>query len=113
MGTNYYVVSSKPTVCHPIHIGKSSMGWRFLFHRIDVCENYISNEPINTFPQWKRFLEEQTANGNIIIMDEYDKVVSLDDFLALVERKQQENSPNDFTYSDNIDGYRFESGEFR
>lgn len=26
--------------------------------------------------------------------------------------KQKENNSDDFTYSDNIDGYRFESGEF-
>ena len=112
MGTNYYAVSSKPTVCHPIHIGKSSMGWKFCFNRVDVWDNYISDEPLNTFPQWKTFLEEQAAAGNIIIMNEYDEVVSLDEFLALVESKQKENNPDDFTYSDNIDGYRFESGEF-
>ena len=112
MGTNYYAVSSKPTVCHPIHIGKSSIGWRFMFHRVDVWDNYISDEPLNTFPQWKKFPQEQTANGNIIIMNEYDEVVSLDDFLKMVEIKQKEDNPDDFTYSDNIDGYRFVDGEF-
>lgn len=113
MGTNYYVVSTKPTVCHPIHIGKSSAGCKFLFHRVDVWDNYFSNDPLNTFLQWKKFLEEQTANGNIVIMNEYDDVVSLNEFLALVERKQKENIPDDFTYSNNIDGYRFVDGEFR
>lgn len=112
MGTNYYAVSSNPTVCHPIHIGKSSIGCRFLFHRVCSFENYISDEPLNTFPQWKKFLEEQTSNGNIIIMNEYDKVVELDYLLKLIERKQSVNNPDDFTYADNIDGYRFESGEF-
>ena len=112
MGTNYYAVSSKPTVCHPMHIGKSSAGCRFLFHRVNVRDNYFSNDPLNTFPQWKKFLEKQTANGNIVIMNEYDEVISLDRFLALVERKQKENIPDDFTYSDNIDGYRFVDGEF-
>ena len=112
MGTNYYAVKNKPTVFSPIHIGKSSMGWKFCFHRVCSFENYISDEPLNTFPQWKKFLEEQTASGNIVIMNEYDEVVSLDEFLALVERKQKENNPDDFTYSDNIDDYRFESGEF-
>ena len=112
MGTNYYAVKNKPTTLRPIHIGKSSMGWKFCFHRVDKWENYISDEPLNTFPQWKKFLEEQAAAGNIIIMNEYDEVVSLDEFLALVESKQKENNPDDFTYSDNIDGYRFESGEF-
>ena len=112
MGTNYYAVKNKPTVSCPIHIGKSSIGWKFCFHRVDKWENYINDEPLNTFPQWKRFLEEQTTNGNIIIMDEYDRAVSLDDFLKMVEIKQKVNNPDDFTYSDNIDGYRFESGEF-
>ena len=112
MGTNYFAVSTKPTVCHPIHIGKSSIGCRFLFHRVDVYDNYFSNDPLNTFPQWKRFLEEQTSNGNIVVMDEYDRIVLLDDFLKMIEIKQKCNNPDDFTYSDNIDGYRFESGEF-
>ena len=112
MGTNYFAVSTKPTVCHPIHIGKSSAGWKFLFHRVDIWDNYFSNDALNTFPQWKKFLEKQTSNGNIVIMNEYDKVVPLDEFLALVERKQSENNPDDFTYADNIDGYRFTNGEF-
>lgn len=112
MGTNYFVVSTKPTVCHPIHIGKSSAGWKFLFHRVKGYDNYFSNDPLNTFPQWKKFLEEHTSNGNIVIMDEYDRVISLDEFLALVERKQKVTNPDDFTYADNIDGYRFTDGEF-
>ena len=112
MGTNYYAVKNKPTVLSPIHIGKSSIGLKFCFHKVCSFENHINEEPLNTFPQWKKFLDEQTANGNIVIMNEYDEVVSLDEFLALVERKQKENNPDDFTYSDNIDGYRFESGEF-
>ena len=112
MGTNYYAVKNKPTVFSPIHIGKSSMGWKFCFHKVCSFEKHITEEPLNTFPQWKNFLEEQTANGNIVIMDEYDRVISLDDFLKMVEIKQKVNNPDDFTYSDNIDGYRFESGEF-
>ena len=58
MGTNYYVVSSKPKVCYPIHIGKSSAGWKFLFHSVNVYDNYISDDPLNNFPQWKKFLED-------------------------------------------------------
>ena len=112
MGTNYYAVKKEPTVLSPIHIGKSSMGWKFCFHKVCGFENYINDEPLNTFPQWKKFLQEQTANGNIIIMNECDEVVSLDDFLKMVEIKQKEDNPDDFTYSDNIDGYRFVDGEF-
>lgn len=112
MGTNYYAVKNKPTIFSPIHIGKSSMGWKFCFHRVCSFENYISDEPLNTFPQWKKFLEEQTSNGNIVIMDECDRVISLDDFLKMVEIKQKENNFDDFAYADNIDGYRFTDGYF-
>lgn len=112
MGTNYYAVKNKPTVLSPIHIGKSSMGWKFCFHKVYNSDNYINEEPLNTFPQWKKFLEEQTANGNVVIVNEYDEVVSVDEFLELVEKKQNENNPDDFTYADNIDGYRFADGEF-
>ena len=33
-------------------------------------------------------------------------------FLNMVEKKQRENNPDDFTYADNIDGYRFTGDEF-
>ena len=112
MGTNYYAVKKEPTVCHPIHIGRASAGWRFLFHIVDAWDNYISNEPLNTFPNWKKFLEEQTANGNIVIMNEYDEIVELNYLLELIESKQSEDNPDNFTWSDNIDGYRFTDGEF-
>ena len=112
MGTNYYAVKKEPTVLSPIHIGKSSMGWKFCFHKVCSFENYINEEPLNTFPQWKKFLEEQTANGNIVIMNEYDEIVELNYLLELIESKQSEDNPDNFTWSDNIDGYRFTDGEF-
>ena len=112
MGTNYYAVKKEPTVLSPIDIGKSSMGWKFCFHKVCSFENYINEEPLNTFPQWKKFLEEQTANGNIVIMNEYDEIVELNYLLELIESKQSEDNPDNFTWSDNIDGYRFTDGEF-
>ena len=112
MGTNYYAVKKEPTVLSSIHIGKSSMGWKFCFHKVCSFENYINEEPLNTFPQWKKFLEEQTANGNIVIMNEYDEIVELNYLLELIESKQSEDNPDNFTWSDNIDGYRFTDGEF-
>ena len=112
MGTNYYAVKKEPTVLSPIHIGKSSRGGKFCFHKVCSFENYINEEPLNTFPQWKKFLEEQTANGNIVIMNEYDEIVELNYLLELIESKQSEDNPDNFTWSDNIDGYRFIDGEF-
>lgn len=112
MGTNYYVVKNEPTVYNPIHIGKSSAGWKFLFHSVDACDNYISNEPLNTFSRWNEFLKEQISNGNVVIKNEYDENVSLEEFLKWVEIQQSENNPDDFTCSENIDGYRFANGKF-
>lgn len=112
MGTNYYAVSTTPTINTPIYIGKSSMGWKFLFHRVSDYENWIDKKPLNTFPQWKEFLETHTEANRIVIMNEYDEQVKFEDLLWLIERKQQECNPEDFRWSDNIDGYRFTSGEF-
>lgn len=112
MGTNYYAVSTTPTIHEPIHIGKSSMGWKFLFHRVTSWENWVDEKPLNTFPQWKEFLETHTKSNRIVIIDEYDRQVELEDLLWLIESKQKEYNPEDFQWADNIDGYRFTSGEF-
>lgn len=110
MGTNYYAVSKRPTVFSPIHIGKSSMGWKFLFHRVSCWENWVDDSDINTYPQWIEFLKKN--EDKVLIMNEYDEEVSLKDFVAMVELKQREENSYNFTYADNIDGYRFTDGEF-
>ena len=45
-------------------------------------------------------------------MNEYDEIVELNYLLELIESKQSEDNPDNFTWSDNIDGYRFIDGEF-
>lgn len=112
MGTNYYAVSTKPTVMPPIHIGKSSMGWKFCFHEIGSFENWVDEKAINTFPQMKEFLESNIKAEKIVLMNEYDEVVDLEWFFEMVEVKQKEKNDNNFTYQRNVDGYRFDSGEF-
>ena len=113
MGTNYYAVETKPTIRTPIHIGKSSIGWRFLFYRLKDYENHITNKPLNTFPQWKEFLETQTKAGTIVIMNEYNEIVELERLLNLINEKQTENHEDNFKYGiDDIDGYRFSDDDF-
>lgn len=112
MGTNYYAVSTKPTVMPPIHIGKSSYGWKFCFHEIGSFENWVDEKAICTFPQMKKFLEDNIKAEKIVLMNEYDEVVDLDLFLNMVAEKQKNNNEDNFRYCKNIDGYRFESGEF-
>lgn len=116
MGTNYYVVKNGPSVQTPIHIGKSSAGWLFSFQ----SQNEKWHEPPivwNTYPQVKKWLKEHTVDKNdFVIMDEYDEIVSYDDFIDLVDSKQRDPvsqaNPDNFSYSRNVDGYRFSDEDF-
>lgn len=116
MGTNYYLVKNGPTVNKPIHIGKSSMGWLFCFQS---QKDTWHEPPIvwNTYNQVKDTLKRLTVDStDFVIMNEYDEVVSFDDFFGLVDKKQADKrnleNPDNFTYSRNVDGYRFSDGDF-
>ena len=45
MGTNYYLVNNRPSIDSGLHIGKSSVGWRFLFHKPSLWD---VDKPLNT-----------------------------------------------------------------
>ena len=103
MGTNYYAVKKKPSLANePLHIGKSSAGWKFSF------QGYQDELNIKSIEDWKDFLK----NNDVVILNEYDEEVSYDDFFELVEKKQEENNPDDFKYSVNVNGYRFTFSDF-
>lgn len=112
MGTNYYAVRNRPTIDDPIHIGKSSFGWKFYFQ----SHNDKWHEPPviwNTYDQVYEWLHKYTVEtDSYVIMDEYDKIISFDEFIALVEKKQSEDNPDNFTYARNVNGYRFSDDEF-
>jgi hypothetical protein len=84
MGTNYYNHHDRCDKCGPAasreHIGKSSFGWRFLFH----------TEPglPRSWAEWK----ERLAKGHIV--DEYGEPITLEEFEALVEQKRNSQEPN-------------------
>lgn len=118
MGTNYYAVRNRPTVEQPHHIGKSSSGWLFNFQ---VQEESWSNPPVmwRTWPQVKDWLKKYTVDSTeYVIIDEYDEIISYDDFVEMVEAKQNDkfcrDNPDNFRYGDtwNVDGYRFTKGDF-
>lgn len=102
----------KPTIADPIHIGKSSIGWKFLFHTVPGYINYINGESLDSYSRWIRFLKEYTDNDTIVIMNEYDEEVSLTDLIELVQRKQLETNDDNFKHCDNVEGYRFFIGDF-
>lgn len=121
MGTNYYhetplvnaVTCSccgQPLCCETcdaprLHIGKSSAGWTFSFQA-------HTDPPIRSYREWLAHLE---AGGTI--RDEYGRVISLDDFKGLVERKREaphhhaREHPDIYTFTD-ADGHAFSEREF-
>lgn len=114
MGTNYYAVKAKPTVDNPIHIGKSSIGWMFLFHE---QHDSWSDPPIiwHSFDDLKSWLEKYVVKeGKYVILDEYDREVDYNEFLDMIENKQQldKNNPENFYYCKNVNGYRFDDRDF-
>lgn len=114
MGTNYYVVPNRPSVEEPIHIGKSSMGRKFLFQ--DVNEPYREVPVVwHTYEEVEEWLYKHTVESEqYVIIDEYDEIVSFDELIDLIERKQEQfkDNPDDFTYCRNVNGYRFYEGDF-
>lgn len=117
MGTNYYAVSKKPTVSEPIHIGKSSMGWLFCFQEQRITWGEYPIE-WHTYEQVKKWLKEHTTGKNAthVILDEYDNKVTFKEFFELVDIKQKDphnlKNPDNFSYSKNVNGYRFSEGDF-
>lgn len=122
MGTNYYI-KQKPCECcgrggEPLHVGKSSAGWKFSFH--------VEGE-IDTGKKWREVL----LNTSEIIEDEYGQPISGRDLWEMIEAKQKSDKltlencwqfcgcsescrdrmPSDRHYIDE-DGYSFNRGEF-
>ena len=102
MGTNYYTKIKECEHCgrfEEVHIGKSSFGWKFCFALND--KKYYKN-----FKELKEFLKDK------VIKDEYNQEISLEQFLDLVEAKQDsKNNQTDYEAID-ISGYTFQDGEF-
>lgn len=109
MSTNYYLVKNRPSVDCGLHIGQSSAGWRFLFHKPSIWD---VGRPLNTFEQWRDYLKEVTDAGTHVIINEYDEIVSYDELMELIENNQKRNHPDMFRYCENVNGYRFYGGEF-
>lgn len=109
MGTNYYAVRKKPSLYgRTIHLGKSSVGWLFLFR---------DNDEFHTYPQFKKWLENNVDTGEYVLFNEYNDEVSKQELLELIDTKQKDerciSNPDNFIYdTKNIDGYRFTNNDF-
>jgi hypothetical protein len=82
MGTNYYVMPEACGHCgrggEPIHIGKSSIGWQFLFAPLDLGDG----NGCYSWREWRAYLADKQ------IVDEYGRSHTLAEFADLVESKQ-------------------------
>ena len=109
MGTNYYAVRKKPSLYNrEIHLGKSSIGWLFLFQEQD---------DIHTFPQFCKWLENNVDTGEWVLFNEYNEEVSKEYLLNVIESTQKNprcrDNPDNFKYGcKNVDGYRFDMRDF-
>ena len=86
MGTNYYVEIPECKCCghapDPVHVGKSSGGWKFLFARHDDL-GLISKAT------WCEYLHKHNGKTR----DEYGGEISSFDLVSLIEKEQE----NDLT----------------
>lgn len=116
MGTNYYVHTGPcETPCahckapEAIHLGKSSGGWSFTFRAYPVWDGADRSEigpVVSDYASWLKLLDLGE------IRDEYDRAVSRDELLSLIEGKRDGLSTlygHDFIDSA---GHRFCSSDF-
>ncbi len=115
MRTNYYLrydICEKCNRYEELHIGKSSAGWKFLFHSIkkeDLTTDLV------TYDQWVDFLKITTENEGAKIFNEYGEEILLENFIKIVEMKQgeKEKDPSKWNlYYVDVRGYNFGSGNF-
>lgn len=116
MGTNYYAVKNGPSLSGAIHIGKSSAGWLFCFQ----TQNEKWDDPPvvwNTYEQVRDWLKKHTVDStDFVIMNEYEEIIPYEQFFGIVDAKQRDpfcrNNPENFSYSRNVNGYRFSDEDF-
>jgi hypothetical protein len=101
MGLNYYTnIVTKCPHCdgkidsgEKIHIGKSSCNRSFLF---EVGNKVLDRMIVNNTEDYFKFLEDFCGK----IVDEYDREITLDELITLVDAKSDEsqelNCPGDF-----------------
>lgn len=95
MGTNYYINN---TDGEHIHIGKSSMGWQFIFN----VANRYTNDPLDSFDSWMSYLDVETRKG-AEIQDEYGRPITYQELRDHIVLKQIEGK-NGWTATDDMIG---------
>lgn len=112
MGTNYYahIYTGNFIVQHiktqigaraeyELHIGKASCGWTFSFHSEEEIPGVIPE--IKSWVGWQNILKEK----HVFIKNEYDEVVSFQEFFDMVESKKTEKFNHTLKHADEYSPY--------
>lgn len=106
MSTNYYVRRTCDQPCehcnvHSAHLGQIAGGWQFAFQA-------DREAGIVDWGTWRKQLD-----GNAVITDEYDRVLTRDDLFAIIDKaragRQRDLYGNDWY---DPDGNYFSASEF-
>lgn len=87
MSTNYYIKEKSmlgEKFDHLIHIGLSSYGWCFQLH-------VIPEKGINNLDDWKKIFK-LIDNNKSHIVDEYDRKISYNEMIRIIENRNIDNS---------------------
>lgn len=111
MSTNFFIQvpsdCNNPAHGERLHIGQNAGGWQFLFQA-------YRDKPLKTWHQWIVFLAQNATSFNLII-DEYGRGYTLDEFIRYVEasrdKRERTKSIGDFDYTDDA-GYSFSYSDF-
>jgi len=103
VGVNYYYREGVCPSCghyeDALHIGKKSVGWCFVFRGYSGKRSMID---------WLQFLKK----GRGHIYGDYNRKVSLKDFMEMVVASQKEKHPSEAGYREDEFGYVFIDRDF-
>ena len=129
MGTNYYLNTDVCPHCERakdhIHVGKSSMGWPFLFRGYREFPPDGVPHPITSAVEWRQFIQQAAAMG-ARLYDEYGQQVDIGEFFGMIEgmielKRTETRGPNacaNYRHGErssewyDSEGYRFCCNEF-
>lgn len=100
MGTNYdlhYDICPNCNRKSTLHLGKCSAGWKFLFQ---------AYPHLKSVEDYKKFMQE----NNCLIVDEYDQLITKEEFWKMVEQHQTEQAHDEMCF--NQDGFDFTYNDF-
>lgn len=114
MGTNYYWhrVGPEDCVCgvpvhDVVHIGKSSAGWAFCFR---VYDDPDASYQIPDSQAWRELMANRVTG---VILDEYGRKHSVEDFWAMVDAPERKAMMDDRTCNTGLADYGLVRRDFR